>query len=119
MDFFPTDANSSTKFYFEKSATYFDGELVPKRVHALLPHAKIITILISPARRAYSWYQHTKAHGDVIANNYNFHQVFSLYLSDFKKNDTQLSDKCFSVRVLRVHSKITKQIWIFNISWFN
>lgn len=75
MDFFPTDANSSTKYYFEKSATYFDGELVPKRVHSLLPHAKLITILISPARRAYSWYQHTKAHGDVIANNYSFHQV--------------------------------------------
>lgn len=78
MDFFPTDANSSTKYYFEKSATYFDGELVPRRVHALLPHAKLITILISPAKRAYSWYQHTKAHGDVIANNYSFHQVSKL-----------------------------------------
>ncbi|XP_074040411.1 N-deacetylase and N-sulfotransferase sfl [Leptinotarsa decemlineata] len=77
MDFFPTDANSSTKYYFEKSATYFDGELVPRRVHALLPHAKLITILISPAKRAYSWYQHTKAHGDIIANNYSFHQVIT------------------------------------------
>lgn len=83
MDFFPTDANSSTKYYFEKSATYFDGELVPKRVHSLLPHAKLITILISPARRAYSWYQHTKAHGDVIANNYSFHQVNFFYISYF------------------------------------
>lgn len=81
MDFFPTEANSSTKYYFEKSATYSDGELVPKRVHALLPHAKLITILISPARRAYSWYQHTKSHGDVIANNYSFHQVNVLNLS--------------------------------------
>ncbi|RZC33289.1 bifunctional heparan sulfate N-deacetylase/N-sulfotransferase [Asbolus verrucosus] len=67
----------ATHYYFEKSATYFDGELVPKRVHALLPHAKLITILISPAKRAYSWYQHTKAHGDVIANNYSFHQVIT------------------------------------------
>lgn len=77
MDFFPTDSNSSARYYFEKSATYFDGELVPKRVHALLPHAKLITILISPAKRAYSWYQHTKAHGDIIANNYSFHQVIT------------------------------------------
>ncbi|KAJ3653400.1 hypothetical protein Zmor_012654 [Zophobas morio] len=77
MNFFPVDANSSAHYYFEKSATYFDGELVPKRVHALLPHAKLITILISPAKRAYSWYQHTKTHGDVIANNYSFHQVIT------------------------------------------
>ncbi|KAJ8918343.1 hypothetical protein NQ315_008036 [Exocentrus adspersus] len=77
MDFFPSDSNSSAHYYFEKSATYFDGELVPKRVHALLPHAKLITILISPARRAYSWYQHTKSHGDIIANNYSFHQVIT------------------------------------------
>lgn len=77
MSFFPSDTNSSARYYFEKSATYFDGELVPKRVHALLPHAKLITILISPARRAYSWYQHTKAHGDIVTNNYSFHQVIT------------------------------------------
>lgn len=75
MNFFPVEANSTTRYLFEKSATYFDGELVPKRVHALLPHAKLVTILISPAKRAYSWYQHTKVHGDIIANNYSFHQV--------------------------------------------
>ncbi|XP_034480596.1 bifunctional heparan sulfate N-deacetylase/N-sulfotransferase [Drosophila innubila] len=90
MDFFPSDAlpnTSSTspmpttvgtpRFMFEKSATYFDGEAVPKRAHALLPHAKIVTILISPAKRAYSWYQHQRAHGDVIANNYSFYQVIT------------------------------------------
>nr|CAI5842620.1 unnamed protein product [Callosobruchus analis] len=76
MDFFPVDSNTSTtRYYFEKSATYFDGELVPKRVHALLPRARLVTILVSPAKRAYSWYQHVKARGDVIANNYSFHQV--------------------------------------------
>lgn len=62
---------------FEKSATYFDGEFVPRRAHALLPFAKLITILISPAKRAYSWYQHIKAHGDVVANNYSFYQVIT------------------------------------------
>ncbi|KAK9744724.1 Sulfotransferase domain [Popillia japonica] len=76
MSFFPVESNS-TSIYFEKSATYFDGDLVPKRVHALLPTAKLVTILISPAKRAYSWYQHTKAHGDLIANNYSFHQVIT------------------------------------------
>lgn len=77
MSFFPIHANSTGKYMFEKSATYFDGELVPKRAHALLPHAKVVTILISPAKRAYSWYQHTKAHGDPIANNYSFYQVIT------------------------------------------
>lgn len=77
MNFFPVTANSTTKYFFEKSATYFDGELVPKRVHALLPQAKLITILISPSKRAYSWYQHIKSHGDATANNYTFHQVIT------------------------------------------
>ncbi|XP_034655350.1 bifunctional heparan sulfate N-deacetylase/N-sulfotransferase [Drosophila subobscura] len=91
MDFFPSGEtmampNSSSptptqlgspRYMFEKSATYFDGEAVPKRTHALLPHAKIVTILISPAKRAYSWYQHQRAHGDVIANNYSFYQVIT------------------------------------------
>lgn len=81
MSFFPSQNNGSEKMMFEKSANYFDGDLVPKRAHTLLPHAKIIVILISPARRAYSWYQHQKAHGDLIANNYSFHQVSITSLS--------------------------------------
>ncbi|ETN61984.1 heparan sulfate N-deacetylase/N-sulfotransferase NDST2 [Anopheles darlingi] len=78
LDFFPLQPNDTDdKFMFEKSATYFDGELVPKRAHALLPKAQLVTILISPAKRAYSWYQHIKAHGDPIANNYSFYQVIT------------------------------------------
>lgn len=61
MNFYPPPSienSTTTKLYlFEKSATYFDGDLVPMRVHSLLPDAKIVTILISPVRRAYSWYQ--------------------------------------------------------------
>lgn len=57
MDFFPFPSNASTDFMFEKSANYFDTEVVPKRVAALLPRAKIIAVLINPADRAYSWYQ--------------------------------------------------------------
>lgn len=76
MNFFPVQPNGTNiKYMFEKSATYFDGEAVPRRAHALLPHAKIIVIMISPAKRAYSWYQHTRAHGDPTANNYSFYQV--------------------------------------------
>ncbi|XP_013787455.1 bifunctional heparan sulfate N-deacetylase/N-sulfotransferase-like [Limulus polyphemus] len=75
MNFFPIPTNSSSSYMFEKSATYFDGELVPVRAHALLPHAKIVTILISPIKRAYSWYQHMKAHEDHAAVKYAFYEV--------------------------------------------
>ncbi|GLG95440.1 Bifunctional heparan sulfate N-deacetylase/N-sulfotransferase [Gryllus bimaculatus] len=77
MNYFPIPKNSTARYLFEKSATYFDGDLVPRRAHALLPHAKLVTILISPAKRAYSWYQHTRAHGDQVALNYSFHQVIT------------------------------------------
>lgn len=77
MSFFPVPKNATAHYLFEKSATYFDGDLVPRRAHSLLPHAKLVTILISPARRAYSWYQHTRAHGDQVALNYSFHQVIT------------------------------------------
>ncbi|VFV34234.1 bifunctional heparan sulfate N-deacetylase/N-sulfotransferase 2 isoform X2 [Panthera pardus] len=77
MDFFPVPSNASTDFLFEKSATYFDSEVVPRRGAALLPRAKIITVLTNPADRAYSWYQHQRAHGDPAALNYTFYQVIS------------------------------------------
>lgn len=73
MNFFPV--NNTSKYMFEKSATYFDGDQVPRRVHALLPKAKLVAILISPAKRAYSWYQHMKSHNDPVANNYSFYQI--------------------------------------------
>ncbi|XP_032784405.2 bifunctional heparan sulfate N-deacetylase/N-sulfotransferase isoform X1 [Daphnia magna] len=77
MNFFPVPKNSTAKFLFEKSATYFDGELVPRRVHALLPKAKLVIIIISPAKRAYSWYQHVRSHGDPTALNHTFYQVLT------------------------------------------
>ncbi|XP_051838047.1 bifunctional heparan sulfate N-deacetylase/N-sulfotransferase 2 isoform X2 [Antechinus flavipes] len=77
MDFFPVPSNASTDFLFEKSATYFDSEVVPRRGAALLPRAKIITVLTNPADRAYSWYQHQRAHGDPAALNHTFYQVIS------------------------------------------
>lgn len=57
MDFFPMPSNMTTDFLFEKSANYFPSEEAPQRAAALLPKAKIITLLINPSDRAYSWYQ--------------------------------------------------------------
>lgn len=57
MEYFPLPSNTSSDYYFEKSANYFDSEVAARRAAALLPKAKIITILINPADRAYSWYQ--------------------------------------------------------------
>lgn len=63
MEFFPVPSNVTTDFLFEKSANYFPSEESPRRAAALLPKAKIITLLINPSDRAYSWYQvHTHTH---------------------------------------------------------
>lgn len=57
MDFFPVPSNATTDLLFEKSASYFHSEEAPKRAASLVPKAKLITILIDPSDRAYSWYQ--------------------------------------------------------------
>ena len=44
MNFFPLPKNSTARFLFEKSATYFEGDQVPRRVHALLPKAKLVRL---------------------------------------------------------------------------
>ncbi|KAG9509632.1 Bifunctional heparan sulfate N-deacetylase/N-sulfotransferase, partial [Fragariocoptes setiger] len=68
---------SMKKVYFEKSATYFDQPKVPRRMHSLLPNAKIVIVLISPIRRAYSWYQHARAHKDPAALKYSFYRIIT------------------------------------------
>uniref|UniRef100_A0A8C8E1B1 Bifunctional heparan sulfate N-deacetylase/N-sulfotransferase 1 n=1 Tax=Oryzias sinensis TaxID=183150 RepID=A0A8C8E1B1_9TELE len=77
MEYFPLPSNTSSDYYFEKSANYFDSEVTAQRAAALLPKAKIITILINPADRAYSWYQHQRAHDDPVALKYSFHEVIT------------------------------------------
>uniref|UniRef100_A0A8C7NBV0 Bifunctional heparan sulfate N-deacetylase/N-sulfotransferase 1 n=1 Tax=Oncorhynchus kisutch TaxID=8019 RepID=A0A8C7NBV0_ONCKI len=77
MEYFPLPSNTSSDFYYEKSANYFDSEVAARRAAALLPKAKIITILINPADRAYSWYQHQRAHDDSVALKYTFHDVIT------------------------------------------
>ncbi|KAM8764081.1 bifunctional heparan sulfate N-deacetylase/N-sulfotransferase 3 [Rhynchonycteris naso] len=77
MDFFPAPSNVTTDFLFEKSANYFHSEEAPRRAASLVPKAKIITILIDPSDRAYSWYQHQRSHEDPAARSFSFHQVVS------------------------------------------
>ncbi|XP_032862001.1 bifunctional heparan sulfate N-deacetylase/N-sulfotransferase 1 isoform X2 [Tyto alba] len=77
MEYFPIPSNTTSDFYFEKSANYFDSEVAPRRAAALLSKAKVITILINPADRAYSWYQHQRAHDDPVALKYTFHEVIT------------------------------------------
>ncbi|MBN3301586.1 NDST4 sulfotransferase, partial [Amia calva] len=77
MDFFPVPSNITTDFLFEKSANYFPSEDAPKRAAALIPKSKIITLLINPSDRAYSWYQHQRAHEDHAALKYSFYEVIT------------------------------------------
>ncbi|XP_078533770.1 bifunctional heparan sulfate N-deacetylase/N-sulfotransferase 3 [Lissotriton helveticus] len=77
MDFFPIPSNVTTDFLFEKSANYFHSEDAPKRVAALIPKAKVITILIDPSDRAYSWYQHQRSHEDPAALKFTFYEVIT------------------------------------------
>ncbi|ELK30882.1 Bifunctional heparan sulfate N-deacetylase/N-sulfotransferase 1 [Myotis davidii] len=77
MDFFPTPANVTSDFLFEKSANYFHSEEAPKRAASLVPKAKLITILIDPSDRAYSWYQHQRSHEDPAALRFNFYEVIT------------------------------------------
>uniref|UniRef100_A0A8C3INN5 [heparan sulfate]-glucosamine N-sulfotransferase n=1 Tax=Chrysemys picta bellii TaxID=8478 RepID=A0A8C3INN5_CHRPI len=77
MDFFPTPLNVTTDFLFEKSANYFHSGEAPRRAASLVPKAKIITILIDPSDRAYSWYQHQRSHEDPAALKFNFYDVIT------------------------------------------
>ena len=86
MDFFPSnviETNSShlpeepSYTLFEKSANYFDRDFVPERAHSLLRDAKLISIIVSPAKRAYSWYQHQIAHNDPAATKHSFYQIIT------------------------------------------
>ncbi|KAF6306737.1 N-deacetylase and N-sulfotransferase 3 [Rhinolophus ferrumequinum] len=77
MDFFPAPSNATTDLLFEKSANYFHSQEAPRRAASLVPKAKIITILIDPSDRAYSWYQHQRSHEDPAALKFSFYQVIS------------------------------------------
>ncbi|XP_016142573.1 bifunctional heparan sulfate N-deacetylase/N-sulfotransferase 1-like isoform X2 [Sinocyclocheilus grahami] len=77
MEYFPLPSNSSSDYYFEKSASYFDSDVAAVRAAALLPRARIITVLSDPVERAFAWYQHQRAHADPAALKYSFHDVIT------------------------------------------
>ncbi|VDO99834.1 unnamed protein product [Soboliphyme baturini] len=82
--FFP-EHEAKEEIVFDKSATYFDCEAAPRRVQALIPDAKIISILISPIKRAYSWYQHLRARNDPVALANDFIQVLHSQMNGSKE----------------------------------
>ena len=88
------EAEDSETLLFEKSATYFDREVVPERAYELLPDALLITIIISPAKRAHSWYQHQRAHGDETALKYSFYEVITANTADSPKALKSLQTRC-------------------------
>lgn len=103
MDFFPSKSSRispanqtspSSFFLFEKSATYFDRDVVPKRARRLLPKARILVVLISPAKRAYSWYQHQRAHDDQTALEHTFHEVITADPGSASRALRNLQSRC-------------------------
>ncbi|CAH1793564.1 unnamed protein product [Owenia fusiformis] len=102
MEFFPLPPNTTSNFLFEKSANYFDSELAPMRAYALLPQAKLICIIIHPAKRAYSWYQHMRAHGDQTAMTYTFYEVVTAG-QDAPRNLQELRERCLKPGLYSTH----------------
>ena len=72
------DGATRSVVYIDKSATYFDDPKAPRRAGALMPEARIVILLIDPADRAHSWYQHQRAHKDPAATQLSFEQVIML-----------------------------------------
>ena len=78
MDLFDLPPKDGSFINYEKSANYFDSsDKVPKRIRALINKPKIVVILKDPIHRAYSWYQHVKAHHDKVAINYSFYEILT------------------------------------------
>lgn len=102
MDFFPVPSNVSTDFLFEKSANYFPSEETPRRAAALLPKAKLITLLINPSDRAYSWYQ--------------VHKLDASACTCIIFNPLQLPASAVYWFALSSGSKIVFGIWLISVS---
>lgn len=102
LDYFPRPSNASLELMFEKSAGYFDNSVVPRRAHALLPDANLICILINPAKRAYSWYQHIRAHRDPVALNYTFYEIITA-LDTAPRQVKALRNRCLNPGIYDYH----------------
>lgn len=88
LDLFPDRPSDRKTLIFEKSATYFTSSPTIPRIKALLPKIKIVSVLMEPGARAYSWYFHQKAHNIPAAVKYSFMEV----LNGKEGDDSQLLD---------------------------
>jgi len=68
-----------------------------------------VTILISPAKRAYSWYQHAKAHGDPTTLKYSFYQVITANDSVAPKPLKDLRNR-YTLQTIFIKQKFIKRI---------
>ena len=73
------------------------------RAYSLLPKAKLVAILHDPIKRAYSWYQHMRAHNDPTALNYKFSQVIRASPRATDKKLLVLRDHCLSPGRYHIH----------------
>ncbi|XP_065315533.1 bifunctional heparan sulfate N-deacetylase/N-sulfotransferase 4-like [Gordionus sp. m RMFG-2023] len=115
LDLFMDDTNCSSNCtksniqYMEKSATYFDHSYAPERVSNLLPNTTIIVILTNPAERAYSWYQHMKAHNDPIATDFSFNSIVNFSVkssgsvSNLSTKILKLQNRCLNPGKYVIH----------------
>ena len=88
LDLFPDRPKEEKTLIFEKSATYFTSSPTIPRIKALLPRVKIVSVLLEPGARAYSWYFHQRAHNIPAAMKYSFMEVLNAKDGD----DSQLLD---------------------------
>lgn len=109
--------------HIDKSATYFDDPKVSRRAYSLLPDAHIVMTLINPADRAYSWYQHQRVHGDILANSLTFEQVIRAKEGDSGELRA-LRRRCLSPGFYSQHLARwlefypSRQIIIIDAEWF-
>ncbi|XP_065909201.1 bifunctional heparan sulfate N-deacetylase/N-sulfotransferase 4-like [Dysidea avara] len=88
---------------FEKSATYFTHSMAPFRAATLLPEATIIILLHDPVIRAYSWYQHMRAHSDPIALENSFLSVLQADSSTANTALVGLKKHCLEPGIYHLH----------------
>ena len=84
--------------------THTHTHTTPCRASSLLPKAKLIAILHDPIRRAYSWYQHVRAHNDPTAFKYNFSEVIrATPQSSHDRKLLSLRDHCLMPGRYQIH----------------
>ncbi|XP_076806907.1 bifunctional heparan sulfate N-deacetylase/N-sulfotransferase 1-like [Clavelina lepadiformis] len=101
VSYFPIPENNT--ILFEKSATYFDQAVVAKRLNALLPKKPVIAILLDPAKRAYSWYQHMRSHDDNTALQHSFYEVITAKREGSPQALISLQHRCLDPGFYAVH----------------